>query len=191
MSWSVNPKTLSNCSASILRFTQFCDALNIPEYICMPAPKWLLSIFVTTHGAGSVGGGAIKSWLLGLEFWHLINGAPWYGASHLRKTAKVSHTLAPLTSSRAPRSPMTIRHLHSLKNHLTLTDTFNVAVFGTATVTFWCQCLLAEVTVDNKFDPALHASHSSPQMFTTTMSKVKFHSFWAPKTKTHPRGEEI
>jgi len=86
---------------------------------------------------------------------------------------------------------MTIRHILSMKQHLTLTDTFDTAVFGTATVAFWCQCRLAEVTVDNKFNPAIHASCSFPQRSGATASNVKFHSFWAPRMKTHPKGEEI
>ena len=39
----VKPKTLSNYSAGLLQFTQFCDAFDIPEDLCMPALEWLLS----------------------------------------------------------------------------------------------------------------------------------------------------
>src|SRR5882724_2459465 len=101
MSRSVHPKTLSNYSAGILRFTQFCDTFHIPEDLRMPAPEWLLSIFITTCGAssvggvaGSVGGSAIKTWLLRLQFWHLINGAPLSGTAHLNRAAKGLHALA-------------------------------------------------------------------------------------------------
>ena len=89
MDHAVSPKTLSNYGAGILRFTQFCKSFKIPEEICMPAPKWLISIFITTHGAGLVGGGTIRAWLLGLELWHVINGTPWHGATHLKHPVRV------------------------------------------------------------------------------------------------------
>jgi len=47
----VKPKMLSNYGAG-LRFTQFCDTFNIPKELNMPAPEWLLSMFITTKGAG-------------------------------------------------------------------------------------------------------------------------------------------
>src|SRR5882672_8556499 len=191
MSRSVHPKTLSNYSAGVLRFTQFCDTFLIPEDLRMPTPEWLLSIFITTCSPGSVGRGTIKTWLLGLQFWHLINGTPWYGMSHLNRAAQGSRALAPSSSSRAPQAPVTMRHLLSLRHHLSITDTFDTAVYGMATVAFWCQCRLAEVTVDNQFDPSVHASHSSPQRSGSTTSNIKYRSFWAPRMETHPKGEEI
>ena len=81
-------KTLSNHGAGLLRFTQFCDAMNIPEDLQIPTPKWLLSHLVATTGAGSVGAGAMRSWLLGLELWHIVNLTPWLGAGHLKRTAQ-------------------------------------------------------------------------------------------------------
>src|SRR5882724_8895449 len=87
---AVKPKTLSNYGAGLLRFIQFCDALNILEDLWMPAPEWLLSIFITTRGAGSVSGGTLRSWLLGLQLWHVINGASWHGTAHLKMAVQGS-----------------------------------------------------------------------------------------------------
>jgi len=157
----------------------------------MPAPEWLLLIFITTCGAGSVGGRVIKTWLLGLQFWHLINGAPWYGVAHLNRAAKGSGALAPSSSSRASRAPVTMRHLLSLCHNLTLTDTFDAAIFGTATVAFWCQCRLAEVTVKNKFDPSIHASWCSPQSSGCIASNINSITFGLPGQKHKPKGKEI
>jgi len=63
---AIKLKTLGNYSAGLLRFTQFCDNMGIPEDLHMPAPEWLLSHVITTKGAGSLCAGAIKNWLLGL-----------------------------------------------------------------------------------------------------------------------------
>ena len=59
LAMAIKPKTLSNYSASLLQFTQFCDALNIPEDLRMLAPEWLLSKVITMKGAGAVGSGAL------------------------------------------------------------------------------------------------------------------------------------
>jgi len=56
---AIKPKTLSNYGAGLLRFTQFCDKFDIPESLPMPCPEWFLSIFIMTHGAGSVSGGTL------------------------------------------------------------------------------------------------------------------------------------
>ena len=37
---AVKPQTLSNYGAGCLRFTQFCNAFNIPEDPCMPSLLW-------------------------------------------------------------------------------------------------------------------------------------------------------
>jgi len=58
------------------QFAKICDEFNIPEAEHMPASKYLLSTFVTTHRVGSVSKGAIKTWFLGLELWH-CNSSPW------------------------------------------------------------------------------------------------------------------
>ena len=46
----VRPKMLSNYSAGLLRFTQFCDAHMVPETLCMLAPEWLLSVLSLQEG---------------------------------------------------------------------------------------------------------------------------------------------
>jgi len=67
LAMAIKPKTLSNYGTSLFRFTQFFNALNIPEDLQMPAPEWLLSTIITTRGTSTVGAGTLKTWLLGLE----------------------------------------------------------------------------------------------------------------------------
>ena len=82
-------------------------------------------------------------------------------------------------------------HLQCLRKHLRLTNTFNMAVFAAACVAFWGQCRLGEIIPDGRFNPIRHASHASACMVDSTASGVKFGGFWAPMTKTAPRGQEI
>ena len=81
ISHAVSNNTLSNYTAGLLHFTNFCDNFNIPENNRMPATKSLLCIFITTHGAGKVGKGTLLLWLFRLELWHTINSAhKWFMA---------------------------------------------------------------------------------------------------------------
>ena len=93
---SIVPGTLGNYAAGLLRFTQFCDEHCIPEVLRMTASEAILTLFVTAKGAHIVSATTIKHWLLRLELWHTINGAPWLGGSALRRALKVRTSL-PLT----------------------------------------------------------------------------------------------
>jgi len=83
MACCILPGTLKNYAASLTHFTKFCDDFGGPKVNHMPASKYLLCTFVTNHGDGSVGNGTVKSWLLGVELWHHINHAPWFGGPDL------------------------------------------------------------------------------------------------------------
>ena len=169
---SISPRALVNYSAGLLRFTRFCDDLDIAEDLRMPAPEWLLSAFVTTCGAGDVGKGALSAWILGLQLWHNINNAPWSGGSHLKRALQGAARMAPPSSNRNKHIPITLQHLQALHLHLTLTNTFDAAVFAMACVSFWCQCRLSEVCIDCAFDPSRHATQESLQLGGTTTSGV-------------------
>src|SRR5882672_9206639 len=157
----------------------------------MPSPEWLLSNFITTRGAGAVAARTVKTWLLGLELWHIINGAPWHAGSLVKHALQGSPSSAPHSYTRPKCPPVTLLHLTALRQHLNLNDTFDAAVWATTTVAFWCQCHLAKVCVDGLFDPSIHASWSSPRSSGSTASGIAYASFWAPSTKTRPEGEEI
>jgi len=91
---AIVPTTLSNYGAGLLRCTQFCDSFKVAEDLHMPVLEWLLSVFVTTMGASSVGGSTIRTWLLGLQLWHMVNVAPWHGTPHLKRAMQGSASVA-------------------------------------------------------------------------------------------------
>ena len=132
----VKPKTLSNYGTGLLRFTQFCEALVVPESLQILAPEWLLSVFITMRGAGAIRGGMLRTWLLSLQLWHVVNGAPWHGAAHLKSALQGSKSVTPATSSHTKCTPVTITHLQALRHNLNLNNTFDAAVSGTATLAF-------------------------------------------------------
>jgi hypothetical protein len=199
MTKAIKPSTLSNYAAGLVRFTKFCDDYHIPENDRMPASEILLATFVTTRGAGSVGGGAITSWLAGLQLWHLVNNAPWHGAALLKRAAEGtslayllytllispgSSRLAPDTSSLAKRDPVTLHHIQALRHHLDLTDSFDAATFAIATVAFWSCCRLGELVIDSHFNPSLHVSRSTPIRRGLAANGLPYITFHIPNSKT-------
>src|SRR5882672_9004489 len=96
----------------------------------MPSPEWLLSNFITTRGAGAVAARTVKTWLLGLELWHIINGAPWHAGSLVKCALQGSPSSAPHSYTRPKCPPVTLLHLTALRQHLNLNDTFDAAVRG-------------------------------------------------------------
>src|SRR5882672_862090 len=145
---------------------------------------------MTERATGAMGAGALRMWLLGLQLWHVINGTPWHGGAHLKWAVQGSSAAVPVSSSHPKCAPVTLAHLKSLREGLDMNNTFDAAVFGTTTVAFWAQCGIAELCVDSSFDPLFHASRSSRQVSGTMVSNIIYHSFWVPRMKTCPQGEE-
>jgi len=77
------PITLKNYVTGLSQVNKNCDDFNIQEAECMPASEYI-STFVTTHGAGLVSKGVIKTWILGLELWHHNNSALWHRGAELQ-----------------------------------------------------------------------------------------------------------
>lgn len=139
---SLDTNTRSNYGAGLLRYTQFCDSINIPEAERMPAAEALLSQFAAAF-AGTTSEKTLNNWLAGLQFWHVINGARWHGSQLLHHTRRGFSKMVPPSSRRAKRPPVTIDALCILHDHLDLSDSFDVAVCAVALVSFWCCCRYA------------------------------------------------
>ena len=97
-------------------------------------------------------------------------------------------SLAPPSSIRPKRDPVTISHLRSLLHHLDFTDPFDVTIWAIACVSFWAQARLGEVTFDGDFDPSLHATRSGINL-NRTDTGCKYGKIWVPRTKTKPQGD--
>lgn len=91
---SLDVNTRSNYGAGLLRFTQFCDQLSIPEVDCMPASSELLALFAAHH-AGQLSDKTLNNWLAGLHFWHIVNGALWNGDDMLHHVRRGFTKLVP------------------------------------------------------------------------------------------------
>jgi hypothetical protein len=162
---SVERDTRGSYAAGLLRFNHFCDLNNIPEAQRMPASEALLSIFISSYGAGHVASGTVSTWLAGLQLWHAISFAPWHGDALLKRTRKGVSKLAPPSTRRLPRDPVTYNHMTVLRAGLDLSNTRDSAVWAAA-CTAWRDCArLGEVLVDSpsSFDPARKVTRGCPK----------------------------
>jgi hypothetical protein len=190
---SLEEKTRSNYGAGLLRFTQFCDAFNIPEAMRMPAPEWLLAAF-TAVAAGSVSSSCVEGWLSGLSFWHSVNGAEWKGSNQLRIAKAAVKKMVPESSKRVKRPPVTLEHMFALLKGLDLSNSFDVAVWACATTLWKGVCRGGEFLVPsmNKFDPKYHVTRGTRVKWAKLATGLEWVGINIPWTKTtHEKGALI
>lgn len=176
--------TLSVYGAGPLRFTQFCDSLDVPEADRMPASSFLLVTFIS-HYAGSFSGSTLNLWLSGLRSWHILHQAPWFGDDDLVKLARTAAHRLGTSHKRPPRPPVSIHHLQHLRSQLDLSVSFDAAIWAAATVSFFGCRRLGETTVPSpsKFSPLHHVTRDTSIAF-KTLSNGSSASFRIPWTKT-------
>jgi hypothetical protein len=97
---SLDTDTCSNYGAGLLCFTQFCDSIKVSEADCMPTLESLISQF-TAAFVGTSSEKMLNNWLAGLQFWHIINGAPWHASHLLHHTRRGFTKIIPPLARRA------------------------------------------------------------------------------------------
>ncbi|KAJ7716208.1 DNA breaking-rejoining enzyme [Mycena metata] len=190
LSASVDEATHGSYGAGLLRFNHFCDLNHIPENERMPASEALLSMFIASYGAGHVASGTVSTWLAGLQLWHAVNFAPWLGDTLLSRTKKGVSKMAPSSSRRPPRDPVSHNHMTALRASLDLSNTRDSAIWAVACAA-WADCArLGEVLIDSpaKFDPARNVTRGCPKKRGLASNGHKSFGFKVPWTKT--RGSE-
>ncbi|KAF5339341.1 hypothetical protein D9611_009804 [Ephemerocybe angulata] len=181
--------TRSTQGAALLRFTEHCDELGIPEEDRMPASPYLLASFVSKH-AGRVSESCVDGWMSSLHAWHTVNNAPWKGdSSYVSQVKKGAAKLAP--PPKPPRMPVTLQYMKVLQQGLDLFDPFDAAVWAVGTCAFWGCCRLGELTVefDSFVDPKFSVLRSFANVsFGSSSSSAPIPgqtvSFRIPWTKT-------
>lgn len=184
---SLAPDTKKTYAAGLLRFNQFCDNHNVPEDARMPASGNLLAMFLSESAAGNVTDDCSRNWLAGLHFWHNIHDAEWHGDSdQVRSITKGVKKMVPISSRRPPRAPVTMRHMYALRERLSTSNSYDVAVLALAEATFWGTCRLGETAPPggNNFDPAYHVTKGTQIISKMTRDGIPYISFHIPWSKT-------
>ncbi|PCH34459.1 hypothetical protein WOLCODRAFT_63530, partial [Wolfiporia cocos MD-104 SS10] len=184
---ALEPKTCQLYGAGLLHFTQYCNSLNIPELLCMPAPELLIASFIA-EWSGQVAWSTVDNWLASLHFWHTLNGAPWNGGDLVHTVSQVSiATPADLRCERHP--PVMLEHLHALQSGLDLTNAFNATTYACICMAFWCICRLREVVIPSpgQFDAKYHAHRDALLCFCRLPGGSEYttlHILWTKTTQS-------
>ena len=109
--------------------------------------------------AGIYSSSAITNYVAVVRVWHIIHGVTWR-AEGLKLNAIIKGTkcMAPCTSKRQKRAPITVEYIEKVSAHLSNKEPLDVAVFTCLTSAFWSTARLGELTVRNlsAFDPETH-----------------------------------
>ncbi|KAF8598116.1 hypothetical protein BDV93DRAFT_411659, partial [Ceratobasidium sp. AG-I] len=177
--------TQSNYRSAWRTFSAFCDSQNINRSLRFPADELVLCAFATSK-AGILAGGTVANQIAGLKTWHAIHNKPWAGGARLTYVLKGVNNLAPTTSRRALRPPITSQMLQHLHDRLDLNLPRDAAVFAIATTCFWGQCRAGELIATSRTDtqnPALPTVASLGSKTSLNGSR----DLHLPKTKTNQK----
>ena len=159
---SFQPATQATYGAGLLAFHVFCDKKGVAENLRAPVDSLILKSFVSTL-AGIYSATAIANYVSAVRAWHIVHGVAWnIGGPEMDSIIKGAKTMAPRSSTKDKRDPMTVKYIEKLRPHFSDTDHLDAAVFACLTSAFWSTARLGELTVKNlsAFDPEIHVKRS-------------------------------
>ena len=157
-SWADSTKELYG--TGLLIFHVHCDINNIPKIEHCPISHPILLAFLSSC-AGAYSGSAISNYAAGIHAWHLLHGHAWLvEPNELKLTLQGATRLAPHTSKRPKRPPMTINNIKAIRAFLNLDDPCSAAIYTCMVVVFYSVAWLGKFTVTaiTKFDTAKHVT---------------------------------
>nr|GAT47546.1 predicted protein [Mycena chlorophos] len=182
--------TAGNYGSAVARFRAFCRRESIPVSLQLPAHEFVLCAFAAS-GAGSHAGSTARKNISALKAWHVVNDRPWLGGPRLHYVLSGVENLAPASSQRPPRPPISSAMLTDLHRGLDFTSRLDVAVYAAACVAFWGQCRLGEILPTSQSDKSLrdkptraHITQSAPSSRASTTIRL-------PRTKTQKAGDNV
>ena len=187
------PSTTQTYGAGLLVYHLFCDKFNIPEELRAPASTDLMVSFVSTL-AGAYSGSAVRNYVSAVRAWHILHRLPWQlDQDALDTSIRASQKLAPSSSARAVRQPVTPQILLAIRASLNLSEGRDAAIWACATCLFYGVARLGELTVKTlkDFQPKLHVK---PQDVTLQCDRDghEVTAIFIPWTKVAgEKGEEI
>lgn len=120
--------------------------------------------------------------------WHTIHAAPWFfrGNTQITTLLKAAEKLAPDSSRREIREPVTVMEINLIKAQMNLNDPAEAAIFACLTIGFYGLARLGELVTETQtetFNPGKHASIDNHSKSTDRNNHI-VHSLHIPSTKT-------
>lgn len=162
LSQSWHDSTRATYGAGLAVFHVFCDRQEVPEHLRCPAPPVLILSFVASC-AGFYSGSTVANYAAGLRAWHTLHGRPWLvDPTTLKRCLEGAVKLAPASSKRLQRAPITVEIIVQFRSCLRLDEPLDAAIFACLTTCFWCIARLGEFTVPaiKNFSPARHITRA-------------------------------
>jgi hypothetical protein len=190
---ALQPATQAAYGSGLLAFHVYCDHKEISEEMRAPVDSLVMKGFVATL-AGIYSAAAITNYVAAVRAWHIVHGMAWeIGGPEMDTIIKGAKSMAPRTSTREERAPMTVEYIAKIRPHFSDSDPRDVAVFACLTAAFWATARLGELTVKNltAFNPEEHVKRSDLGE-KEDRSGCKTTTLRVPRTKSSPtRGEEL
>lgn len=184
--------TRSVYGSGLLTWHVFCDLAGVEESERCPASAPLVLSFIATC-AGAYSGRTLESYVEGIHAWHTLHGAAWaMQKTELDAAITAATALAPPSSKREKREPVTVELMEKMRSCMDLKDPLDAAVWACLTTTFWTASRLGEFTVlrINGFKPAIHVKRSDVKE-QVDLEGNRTTSFFLPRTKVAASGEYV
>ena len=143
--------------------------------------------------AGAYSGRTLSNYFYAVRAWHVLHGAPWkMNAPEMKAALDGAAILAPPSSRRPKRLPMTIDIINSLATRFDTSKPLNAAVFACLTTAFFSAARLGEFTLPTlkSFIPDQHVKPSDVRC-DQDRHGLKVTAFRLPHTKASIDGEDV
>ncbi|KZT39753.1 hypothetical protein SISSUDRAFT_959187, partial [Sistotremastrum suecicum HHB10207 ss-3] len=186
------PSTRECYGSGLLVYHVFCDNRDVEEQDRCPADMVLILSFISAC-TGLYSGGTLTNYVYAVRAWHVLHLQEWsIGKAQLDAMLAGAATLAPPTSKRQKRNPVTVEFIVQIRNMLNLDDPLDSAVFACLTTTFFTIARLGEFTVPTltKFTLAnvIQRRHIRTE---NDRHGLEVTVFALPKTKASATGEDV
>ena len=189
-SWQ--PTTRETYGAGLLLFHVFCDSRLITEIHRCPADPLLMLTFISSC-AGAYSGKTLANYFYAVRAWHTLHGAPWrMNAAEMKAALDGAAILAPPSSKRPKRAPLTISTITSLATKFNFSIPLDAAVFACLTTSFFSAARLGEFTLPSlkAFIPTHHVKPSDVRS-NQDRNGLSVTVFRLPRTKCSSDGEDV
>ena len=185
-SWATD--TVSKYSNAVKHFTRFCIKEKVPLNLRFPADEFVLCAYAAS--CAGLNGSTIRNRFSALKAWHHVHNANWQGGMRLRIVLNGVRNLAPRSSMRPPRPPISLSMLSQLISSLNLDDPLDVAIAACASVSFWGQCRLGELLATSSSDFSIFIRPSRSHFRPSKRNSTSY-TLFLPRTKTHRHGDNV